>query len=274
MNKKYFIIFVIILTSGIGFWYFCSTNRTYQVIIASPGSIQENISSQGKVEAYKEIDLAFKIFGKIKNIIKKEGEDVKKGEILAILENDYANARRVYARAALDDAKIQLERVRALYESNSNPRSNLDSAQSKYDMMRAERDAQESIFLDHFIKSPIDGKIVAKYFEIGESVNSGVPIFRVANLEKIIVRAEIDETDIGKLHLNQIAQISSDAFQNKTFTGKVIEIGYMVGKRKIRLEDPSIIVDSKVLEAKIELKDVEELKLGMTVDVKIDIKKN
>jgi RND family efflux transporter MFP subunit len=271
MNKKYFIIFVIILFSGLGFWYFCSTNKNYENIIASPGSIQENISSQGKVEAYLEVDLAFKIFGKIKNILKNEGEDVKKGEILAILENDFASARLSYARSALFDANNQLDRVKELYQSNSGPRSNLDSAQSKYDMMKAEKNAQESIFLDHFIKSPMDGKIVAKYFEIGESVNPGVAVFKVANLEKIRVRAEIDETDIGKLHLNQIAQISSDAFPNKIFTGKVIEIGHMVGRRKIRLDDPSLIVDSKILEAKIELENTEELKLGMTVDVKIDI---
>jgi len=70
--------------------------------------------------------------------------------------------------------------------------------------------------------------------------------------------------------VGQPARITADAYPGRVFEGKVYEIGQMIGKRKIRPEDPSRIQDMKVLETKIEVTDGgADLKLGMTTDVKI-----
>jgi HlyD family secretion protein len=92
----------------------------------------------------------------------------------------------------------------------------------------------------------------------------------LGDVAKVIVKAEVDETDVGKLALGQPAEVTADAYPGRVFPGKIFEIGQMVGKRKVRPEDPAKIQDMKVLETKIEVTEGgADLKLGMTVDVKI-----
>jgi len=101
-------------------------------------------------------------------------------------------------------------------------------------------------------------------------VDISMPLMVLGDLQKVIVKAEVDETDVGKLSLGQRAEITADAYPGRVFPGKIYEIGQTVGKRKVRPEDPVKIQDMKVLELKIEITEGgDELKLGMTVDVRI-----
>ena len=84
------------------------------------------------------------------------------------------------------------------------------------------------------------------------------------------MKAEVDETDVGKLALGQRTEITADAYPGRVFPGKIYDIGQAVGKRKVRPDDPAKIQDMKVLETKIEVTEgADELKLGMTVEVRI-----
>jgi multidrug efflux pump subunit AcrA (membrane-fusion protein) len=97
-----------------------------------------------------------------------------------------------------------------------------------------------------------------------------MPLMVLGDLQKTIIKAEVDETDVGKLSIGQKVDITADAYPGRTFPGQVYEIGQAVGKRKVKPDDPAKIQDMKVLETKIEvLEGADELKLGMTVDVRI-----
>ncbi|MBI3611469.1 MAG: efflux RND transporter periplasmic adaptor subunit [Nitrospirae bacterium] len=237
------------------------------------GDILDRIAARGKVEAKTTVDLAGKVDGRIQTIAAEEGEKIKRGQVVITLDDDYAKAAVSQARAELKDAELNYARSRRLLESKAVSTAEFDEAAVKRDLARAHLEMADALLNDMHIASPISGKVITKYREAGESIKAGVPILTVADASVVRVRAEIDEDDIGRLALGQSAAITSDAYPGRVFTGKVIEIGERVGKRAIKLEDPSKITDTKVLEAKIELPEAvkADLKLGMTVDLKIEV---
>ncbi len=277
--------------------------RTVTVVY---GDILDRIASRGKVEAKTTVDLAGKVDGRIRSIAVKEGEGVARDQVVITMDDEYAKAALDQARAELKNAELNYARSRRLLESKAVSKAEFDEAAVKRDLSRAHFEMAESLLKDMYIASPLSGKVIAKYREAGESVKAGMPILTIADVSSIRVRAEIDEDDVGRLVLGQEAAITSDAYPGRVFTGRVIEIGERVGKRAIKLEDPSKITDTKVLEAKIELQNIESggpcgfqisnlefeisnaprapaqaraepdaclspFKLGMTVDVKIDV---
>ena len=245
------------------------TGRTVTVVY---GDILDRIAARGKVEAKTTVDLAGKIDGRIQTIAAEEGDVIARDQVVITMDDEYAKAAVSQARAELKDAELTYSRVRRLLASKAVSMAEFDEAAVKRDLARAHLEMAEALLKDMYIASPLSGKVIAKYREAGESVKAGIPILTVADVSALRVRAEIDEDDTGRLALGLEAAITSDAYPGRIITGKVIEIGERVGKRSIKLEDPSKITDTKVLEAKIELPETakSDLKLGMTVDLKID----
>jgi RND family efflux transporter MFP subunit len=237
------------------------------------GDILDRIAARGKVEAKTTVDLAGKIDGRIRSISAEEGDLIAQDRVVITMDDEYAKAAVSQARAELKDAELNYARIRRLLDSKAVSAAEFDEASVKRDLARAHLEMAEALLSDMYIASPISGKVIAKYREAGESVKAGSPIVTIADVSAVRVRAEIDEDDVGRLALGLEVAITTDAYPGLVFTGKVIEIGERVGKRAIKLEDPSKISDTKVLEAKIELLEPVklDLKLGMTVDVKIDV---
>ena len=157
------------------------------------------------------------------------------------------------AQALVDEADAELKR-----------------AESQVAHARAEVDHAQALLRNTVVESTLQGRVTRKLVEPGEVVDVGAPLLVIGDTRRIIVRAEVDETDIGKLAVGQPAKITADAYPGRVFQGKIYEIGQMVGKRRVRPEDPARIQDMKVLETKIEVTDGGgDLKLGMTTDVKI-----
>jgi len=264
---------VVAIALALGLWVFRGPSSSARTVIVSYGDILDRIAARGRVEAKTTVDLACKLDGRIRSVSVEEGDRVTKDQVLVTMDDDYAKAAVSQARAELKDAELDYSRSHQLLQSNAVSTAEFDRAAVKRDLARAHLDMAEAQLNDMYILSPLSGKIVSKYREPGESVKAGVPILSLSDVSSIRVRAEIDEDDVGHLSLGQTAEISSDAYPGRVFTGTVIEIGERVGRRSIKLEDPSKIADSKILEAKIELPEAakSELKLGMTVDVKIDV---
>jgi RND family efflux transporter MFP subunit len=259
--------------AGVGLWVARGPRDAAQIVTVSYGDILDRIAARGRVEAKTTVDLACKLDGRIRSIAVKEGDEVAKGQILVTMDDEYAKAAVAQGRAELKDSELDYARSRRLLESNAVSTAEFDRASARRDLARARLDMAEAQLNDMYIIAPISGRVISKYREPGESVKAGVPILSLSDVSSIRVRAEIDEDDVGRLALGQEASIESDAYPGRVFMGKVIEIGERVGKRSIKLEDPSKISDAKILEAKIELPESAktDLKLGMTVDVKIDV---
>jgi HlyD family secretion protein len=206
------------------------------------------------------------------------------------------------AQAALQESGSQLKRYRDLRAQGMVSAATLDERQRAYDSARAGADQAEqrkrlleagprpetvSLYenqvrlaeaalgynrrlLDKtYVRSPIAGTVIQRYLDEGEGVTPEIPILGIADLDKIWLNVEVDETDIGKVKVGDAVEVTSDAYRGTTFKGRVKQIANYAGGRKIRPSNPAVNLGLKVVQVKIELLEKTPLRLGMTVDAKI-----
>lgn len=179
-----------------------------------------------------------------------------------------ARSKRDAASAALDASRAAL----ALAEAG--PRAETRAA-AKAEVARAAAEvAYVQALLDSaVITAPFDGLVVKRHLDPGEvvAVERPTPILTLADTREIRVRAEIDETDVRWLALDQPVRITSDALPGEEFEGRVVELGMKMGRKSLRNENPSEMVDARVLEVKITVAKHPHLVLGLMVDIFITV---
>jgi multidrug resistance efflux pump len=146
----------------------------------------------------------------------------------------------------------------------------LDRAESEYLTRLAALEEARVLLSYASIKAPFAGTLVHRYKEIGESVTTSSgpdPLFRIADLSRLKVLAEVPESDIAAIHLDQHAEVASDAYPEARFTARVHRIGLAVGRKQVHSDDPRERLHEKVIEVELELTRDPRLRSGMTVDV-------
>jgi multidrug efflux pump subunit AcrA (membrane-fusion protein) len=147
---------------------------------------------------------------------------------------DGARANVKAAEAALSQSKSQLAnaRTQAKEFNKGTDKNTIEQARLSYEQAKVQLEEAQKQLGDSVIKSPIDGIVLEKPVDVGDSVTSinsafggtGTTIVKVADLSKIQVRTSVDEIDIGKIKVGQTAKVVVDAFPNKEFAGKVTNV--------------------------------------------------
>ena len=173
---------------------------------------------------------------------------------------EYQVARANYQEAvehhSLVDDKAR-EEDRSLAEANLQlSRAQLEEARARYEKT--------------FIRSPIDGLVLRKHHRNGESVSNSStvpdPILTVGDDHVLRVRVEVDETEVSKVQVGQKAYVTADAYGQRKFWGRVVRVGEELGRKNIRTDEPTERVDTKILEALVELNPGADLPVGLRVD--------
>ena len=218
-------------------------------------------------------------------------------------ERRAAAADEAAARAALGSAQDQYKRFSALIADGIIPQDqfdrashDLDAAQAAAaaavarerlvsaeplpeDVQRADAEialaerravSAEARFAKCFVRSPIDGTVLKRHREPGESISVFVPrpIVSVANVTARRIRAEVDERDIARVREGQRARVTIDAFPDQPFAGTVRRIGSLMGRKTVRAGDPAEKADRDVLEVLIDIDAPDpKLVIGLRVTV-------
>lgn len=265
---------------------------------------QEDITSRvrapGKIEAKTQVKVSADIMGKIVILAVKEGDRVRRGQLLLQLDDaqyralhDQARATVAAARArqreadqGLQVAEATFRRQRALYEQKLLSDAEWDQASNAIEAARsgaqaarqeaARGDAAVAAATDNLRKTrflaPFDGVVSALNVEAGEIVimgtmnNPGTEILTVSDLSRMLVRADVDETDVVEMKLGQKAKITVDALPDTSFPGTVTEVGN-TAKRSLT----SAVEGQTNFEVKVVFDaDVPQVRPGMTADVEIE----
>jgi HlyD family secretion protein len=209
------------------------------------GKIISVVTANGKVEAKTNVNISSDVMGKILDIPVLEGQKVEKGQLLVQIDktqslSDVDQMKAVLASAEADkeQAKINFDRQVKLFERKLISQFELDLAKNTYDraeqavnQYRASLESARDQMSKCTIKAPIDGTITDLISKVGENVligtmnNAGTVIMVISDLSEIVVKADVDETDIASLSIGQDVAISLDAFPDTTFKGEVTEIG-------------------------------------------------
>ncbi|MBI2889900.1 MAG: efflux RND transporter periplasmic adaptor subunit [Nitrospirae bacterium] len=247
-------------------------NHGQEIRKVERGTIRKTVVATGRVEGWRMADVSARVPGRIETYLKAEGDSVEEAEPVVLLERADFMARLKEALAGEKLARLTLERTRALRSRGDVPQEALDEAEAAFERATAQRELAESSLADHVVRAPFSGKILKTYFETGEAI-SGVgpsaPLFRLADLGRLKIVAEVDETDAGTVRDGQKAVVTSDAFRGETFEGVVRQVASAAGRKKALSDDPREKLDAKVVETEIEILSPTELKPGMTAQARI-----
>lgn len=195
MKKKIFLSCAILLFTGGAFWFWQKKNQKsaqekFKPVAVEKGSIRITVDATGTTLPQNRLELKPPIAGRIESIAVREGERVKKGEVLVWMSST--------ERAAL-----------------------LDAARAKGEK---ELKTWEEIYKPTPLISPMDGVIIARRMEPGQTVTSqDVPLVMS---DRLVVKAQVDETDIGHLRVGQKVEVTLDAYPNVKIWGTVSHIAY------------------------------------------------
>lgn len=137
---------------------------------------------------------------------------------------------------------------------------------SDYRVTKARLEAARARLEKSFTRSPIDGIVIHKYMKAGESASviRDRPVITVADTTILRARVDVDETDAGRIREGQSAYVTADAYGDRRFSGRVVQIGQALGRKNIRTDEPVERVDTKILETLNEFDSA--LPVGLRVD--------
>ena len=220
-------------------------------------TIIETVSATGKIQPEVEVKISSEVSGEIIALPIKEGQVVKKGELLVKINPDLytsgynrtvsnlsgTKAALSQADASFKEAKASYERSKTLYDKGIISRSEWDKAIASYEVAVANKqsayyqvksaDATVREAKDNLgrttIYAPADGTISMLNVELGERVlgtqqMTGTEILRVANLNNMEVEVDVNENDIVKINVGDSANVEVDAYLKKEFKGIVTSI--------------------------------------------------
>jgi RND family efflux transporter MFP subunit len=229
------------------------------------------------------VTLGTEVLGTILRMPAREKAAVRRGELLVQLRDDEVRASLAEARSRLTEAEVglHLERARAgldrmlpglVRQPPASPearRETLTAAEARRDAARAAVDRLEAELAKYRILAPIDGVVIARHADPGETVAPAAPLVTVADLTRLRVEAEVDEFDIPRVEAGAPATITAEGYPAPGWPGRVEEIADAVGPRQTRPEDPGRPADTRVLLVRIAFLEKTPLKLGQRVEVEI-----
>ncbi|PKQ65467.1 hypothetical protein BZG02_00215 [Labilibaculum filiforme] len=178
----------------------------------------------GLVKESREVKLAFQISGPLVKLNVDEGKFVKKGELIAALnERDYL-VRLEAAKAQFENAKLQAERYTGLYEKKSTSKSVYDQIQAAFKLAKAQKEAAENALNDTKIYAPFSGYVQAMYTENFEKIGAGQPIVSLLDLNNLEVSVALSENDFFQNNLFADFNAKFENFPNTEFGLQLIEI--------------------------------------------------
>ncbi len=184
---------------------------------------ETRIKGSGTIEV-TEIDLGSKLAGRITNIAKNEGQEVKLGEVLVRIAYEELGAQRLSLVANLTNARTNLERVRDLYKTGSISKKEYDNAITAFQVAESGFKQINATIDNAAILSPINGVVLEKNLEIGEIVFPGTPVLTIADITDTWIKIYVNEIQMGRVKLGQAAFVSVDSYPNKKFKGRVTSI--------------------------------------------------
>ncbi|XEQ95766.1 Macrolide export protein MacA [Sporomusa paucivorans] len=233
-NHKKTISMVVIAVAAMagGGYYYQSKSQPVaapqQTIQVERRDLTSEVEATGTIKAVDSVDISSKITAHIKEVKVKENEVVEAGQVLVILEDTQMQAQVTQAKERLDNAALKYQRTSRLTRIGGASQETLDNASMEYNIAQANYDEVMSKLDDTVIVSPMTGSVIGKPLSAGELVAQGVNnptvILTVADMSKMQIEANVDQTDIGKIELGQKVSFTVDAYPDKEFKGIVTTI--------------------------------------------------
>ncbi len=203
------------------------------VYIAGKSTVSMHLEIMGSVRGVEQVNITSSLAIDITGIAKREGDVVKKGDVIIKLARDRrgkAYHQYTMAKQALDNAKLDLERMENLFSEGAVSGQALEQARLAYENAKAQYDQAASV-VD--LVSPIDGVVTMINATVGSQASPGIPLATVASIGKMQVRCQVGYDEVSQLSVGQTAYVEipsssgrsrSTGGQSESIEGKVTRV--------------------------------------------------
>lgn len=228
----------------------------------------------------KQVNLSFRTSGRVEDLKVDEGDEIKKGDLLAILDKEPILNKLNQAKAQMEIARVDSDNEIAFYKRNKELcRKKIlsvqkcddilrqrDRAYNNYKYAKAIYDEIKTVYNDCNLYAPSDGVILIKVQENGAMVSAGTPIYTLSLNDKMFAKTYIEETKLGKVKLGSKVEIHTDS-TNKIYSGHVGFISPVAEFTPKTIETRSLRTDL-VYRLRIIIDDADDyLKQGMPITI-------
>lgn len=298
--KRVFFFLFLIAASVAGYYYYKMKQVEpekirYRTENAQLSTMNLYVSATGNLHPTNKVDVGSELSGIIRELRVDYNDQVKVGDILAILDTEKLNAQVTLCRASLASARanvlkaqatlkekdIELRRIKNLIKNRISSETEITAAEAAYERAKADLASSEASVMQSeanlqsnetdlkkaVIKSPVNGIVLTREIEIGQTVAASFQapvLFTLAeDLTQMELQVDIDEADIGKVVEGQTATFTVDAFPKRKFVGEIIQVRYgaetvdgvVTYKTILKVENPDLL-----------------LRPGMTANVEITVR--
>jgi HlyD family secretion protein len=212
--------------------------------VETPAS--RSVAAEGRVVAYpgSEVVVGTERGGRVVRLSLEEGQTVRRADLVA---------ERIVAAHDLDQAT-----------------RDLDTARARRETARAAVARDEAQIRKTRIVAPISGTVIGRHAQAGETLEASQRVVTLADLTRLRIEAEADEADADALGTGAPVSITCEAFPGRAWRGRLEEIPRSVTLRRLKPQDPGRPTDTRILAVKVAFAEPTPLKLGATVELKIE----
>ena len=214
---------------------------TLETATVEKGNLSETVTATGTVESVTQVDVGTQVTGIIDKLYADYNSEVKKGELLAEIEKTMLESDLKSAQANVESARLNYQynltnfnRDKSLHDKElisdyeyETSKRDLDVSKAAYDKAVADRVRAAKNLNYAEIYSPIDGIVISREVEVGQTVVSSMNVqnlYVIADLDNMQVIGNVDEADIGQVKVGQKVTFSVDAYPNDLFEGSVTQV--------------------------------------------------
>ena len=222
--------------------------------------VEYSISAVGSIEAFEEVSATARVGGVVERIRFREGDQVTPERVLAEIEPerfrlavDSARAARAKAEASRDEARLGLERRRAVNEKNPNLvraeevdawRTQLAAAEADVARAGSALELAELNLRDAFVRAPVAGVVQTRDVETGRYVQPGTVIATLVRRDPLLLRFRVPETDVGPIEPGREARFTLRGARSETYTATITLVGAAADPRDRMVEITAEVDDS------------------------------
>ena len=233
MKWKIFIVVALIIGAAVGYKFYTDkvvtdTAKTYETAKVVRTDLTKTVSATGTVQPRESVEVSGKVTARIQEILVEENDRVTMGQVVAILDGKDYQAQLDQANFTLTNARQKLDRTERLYNIGAKSLQELQDAQYEYNRAKSAVELAEDNVNQTVITAPMDGIVVGEPKTPGtmavQGSNNPTVIMRIADLSEKLVKAKVDETDIGSVKVGERASFTVDAYPDKVFRAEVMKI--------------------------------------------------
>lgn len=296
----FFLLLLLAVAAGGGWWF--SKNQLAVITVQTEKVVRRNVTevvvATGKIQPVTLVKISPEVSGEITVLPVKEGQRVRKGELILKIKPDFyiantnsaaasfnaSQAGLTLALANQERARLEFERNQKLFDKNLLSESQYQESKTAYEVNRAQvKTAQHQTevanaalarALDDLSKTtiyaPLAGTISKLNSQLGERVvgtatMAGTEVMSIADLEDMEARVDIGESDVVLIQVGQLARLEVDAFRDRKFTGAVTEIANTAKSSGAGTQQ-----EATKFEVKIRVKEKEIFRPGMSVTAEVE----